>query len=78
VLTIVVGLTITDTIAEGCVLRTGLYACPGAIRGLTLFAGHTYQVPITETFLFGGVGLGSIAALMHFRDDRRPGRARRA
>jgi Spirocyclase AveC-like len=67
--TIIVGLTITDTIVEGSVLRTGLYAYPGGIRSLTLFAGHTYQVPMTETFFFGGLGLGSIAMLMHFRDD---------
>ena len=40
----------TDTIVEGLVLRTGLYAYPGGIRSLSLFAGHTYQVPLTETF----------------------------
>lgn len=69
VMVIVVGLTITDTIVEGSVLRTGLYAYPGGIRALSLFAGDTYQVPMTETFFFGGLGLGSIAMLMHFRDD---------
>ena len=69
VVTIVGGLFLTDTIVEGAVLRTGLYAYPGAIRSLSLFAGHTYQVPLTETFFFGGVGLGVIAMLMYFRDD---------
>jgi len=34
-----------------------------------LFAGHTYQVPMSETFLFGGLGLGAIACLSYFRDD---------
>ena len=69
VVTIVLGLFLTDTIVEGLVLRTDLYAYPGAIRSLTLFAGHTYQVPLTETFFFGGLGLGAIAILMYFRDD---------
>jgi hypothetical protein len=67
---IVVGLTVTDTIVESTVLRMGVYAYPGGIRGLTLFAGETYQMPLTETFFFGGLGFGAIAALMHFRDDK--------
>jgi hypothetical protein len=67
--TIILGLFVTDTIVEGVVLRTGLYAYPGGIRSLSLFAGHTYQVPLTETFCFGGLGLGAIAMLMYFRDD---------
>ena len=68
--TIVVGLTIVDTIVETLLLRTGLYAYPGGIRGITLFAGHTYQLPLSETVLFGGLGLGAIAVLSYFRDDR--------
>jgi len=68
--TIVVGLTLTDTIVEGLVLRTGVYAYPGGIRAITLFAGHTYQVPLSETVLFGGFALGAIACLSYFRDDR--------
>lgn len=68
--TIVVGLTIVDTIIETLLLRTGLYAYPGGIRGITLFAGHTYQLPLSETVLFGGLGLGAIAVLSYFRDDR--------
>jgi hypothetical protein len=67
---IVVGLTLTDTFVEATVLRTGIYAYPGGIRELTLFAGETYQMPFTETFTFGGLGLGIIAVMMHFRDDR--------
>lgn len=70
VATIFVGLTITDTIVEGLVLRTGVYAYPGGIQGITLFAGHTYQVPMSETVLFGGVALGAIACLSYFRNDR--------
>jgi len=68
--TIFVGLTITDTLVEGLVLRTGAYAYPGGIRAITLFAGHTYQIPMSETVLFGGVALGAIACLSHFRNDR--------
>lgn len=70
VLVIVAGLTVFDTIIEGAVLRMGVYAYPGGIRELTLFAGETYQVPLTETFFFGGLGLGAITMLMHFRDDK--------
>jgi hypothetical protein len=67
---IVVGLTISDTMIEGLILRTGVYAYPGGIRAITLFAGETYQIPLSETLLFGGFGLGAIACLSHFRDDR--------
>jgi hypothetical protein len=69
VATIVGGLTIIDTIIETILLRTGIYAYPGGIRSISLFAGHTYQVPLSETFLFGGLGLGAVACLSHFRDD---------
>jgi hypothetical protein len=69
VATIVIGLTVIDTIIETVLLRTGVYAYPSAIRSISLFAGHTYQVPMSETFLFGGLGLGAIACLSHFRDD---------
>src|ERR1700722_8509722 len=67
---IVVGLVITDTIIEGLVLRTGAYAYPGGIRAITLFAGETYQIPMSETVLFGGFALGAIACLSYFRNDR--------
>ena len=67
---VVLGLFVTDTVVEGAVLRMGVYAYPGAIRDVTLFAGETYQIPLTETFFFGGLGLGAIALMMHFRGDR--------
>ena len=67
---IFVGLVIVDTIIETILLHSGIYAYPGAIRAITLFAGHTYQVPLSETVLFGGIALGAIACLSHFRDDR--------
>ena len=70
VVTIFVGLTIVDTIIETLLLRAGIYAYPGGIREITLFAEHTYQLPLSETVLFGGLGLGAIAVLSYFRDDR--------
>jgi hypothetical protein len=67
---IVVGLTIVDSIIEIVLIRTEIYAYPGAIHAVTLFAGETYQFPLTEGFLFGGLGVGAIAALHFFRDDK--------
>lgn len=68
--TIVLGLTIVDTIIEVALIRTGVYAYPGAIRQITLFAGQTYQMPLSESLFFSGISLGAVAALSHFRDDR--------
>ncbi len=65
-----VGLIVIDTIIESILLRLGIYAYPGGIRGLSLYSGHTYQLPITEPILFAGFGLGAIAALSYFRNDR--------
>jgi hypothetical protein len=67
---IVVGITIIDSVIEIMLIRTGVYVYPGAIRGVSLFAGETYQFPLTEGFFFGGLGVGSLAALKHFKDDR--------
>ena len=67
--TIFVGLTIIDTIIETILLRLGVYAYPGGIRAITLYAGHTYQLPMSEPVFFAGLGLGAAAVLSHFRDD---------
>ncbi|MEA2169306.1 MAG: hypothetical protein QOF76_2606 [Solirubrobacteraceae bacterium] len=66
---IICGCFVLDTIIESLLLRMDLYAYPGGIRAITLYAGHTYQLPLTESFFFGGLGVGSVAMLMHFRDD---------
>ena len=66
----VVSLTVIDSIIEIAVIRTGFYAYPGSIASLTLWYGETYQFPLTEGFFFGGLGLGSIAVIYYFRDDR--------
>lgn len=63
------GVMITDTIVEVFILRTGVYAYPGGIREITLFAGETYQFPLTEALTFGG-GVAIIAALRFFKDDK--------
>jgi hypothetical protein len=70
ILTLIGGLFLIDTIIETLLIRTGVYAYPGGIRSITLFAGHTYQMPLSESFLFGGLGLGAVAALSYFRDDK--------
>jgi hypothetical protein len=67
---IVVALTVLDTIIESLLLRTGIYAYPGGIRSITLYAGHTYQLPMSEPVLFAGLALGAVACLSYFRDDR--------
>ena len=67
---IVVGLTAIDSVLEMALIRSGVYAYPGGIRAVTLFAGETYQFPLTEGFLFGGLAVGAMAALWHFKDDK--------
>lgn len=67
---IVLGMTVIDSLIEIVLIRTGVYAYPGAIRAVTIFAGKPYQFPLTEGFFFGGLGVGSVAVLSHFRDDR--------
>ena len=67
---IVVGLTCIDSVLEMLLIRSGVYAYPGGIREITLFAGETYQFPMSEGFLFGGLAVGAMAALWHFKDDK--------
>jgi len=67
---IVLGMLIADSLIEIILLRTGLYAYPGGIREVTLFAGETYQFPLTEGLTFGGMGVAAITILRFFRDDK--------
>ena len=67
---IILGTTIVDSCIEIALMRTGVYAYPGGIRAVTLFAGETYQFPLTEGFFFGGLGVGSMAVLKYFRNDK--------
>ena len=59
-----------DTLFESLLLRTGVYAYPGGIRAITLFAGETYQFPMTEGIFYGGVLIGSTLVLLLYRDDK--------
>jgi hypothetical protein len=59
-----------DTLFESLLLRTGVYAYPGGIRAITLFAGQTYQFPMTEGLCYGGLTTGATLVLLLYRDDR--------
>jgi hypothetical protein len=47
----------------------GLFTYPGAIRSLSINAGHYYQWPLYEGLMWGGVQAG-LCALRYFTDDR--------
>ena len=66
---LIIGVMLTDMIVEIMILRTGVYAYPGGIREVTLFAGETYQFPLTEMLTFGGA-VAVVAALRFFKDDK--------
>jgi uncharacterized membrane protein len=59
-----------DTMFESLLLRTGVYAYPGGIRAMTLFAGQTYQFPMSEGIFYGGGLIGATLVLLLYRDDR--------
>jgi hypothetical protein len=59
-----------DFVMEGCIiLPMGFYSYPGAIRSLSINAGHYYQWPIYEGLMWGAVETG-LACLKFFTDDR--------
>ena len=71
IMIIIVGLTLSDTIAECIFIKIGgVYTYPGGIRSLTVFAGSWFQFPLTEGFTFGGLGLAATAILQYFKNDR--------
>jgi Spirocyclase AveC-like len=63
-------LIVLDTIFESLLLRTGVYAYPYGIREITLFAGETYQFPMSEGLHYGGLTIGSTLMLLLYRDDK--------
>lgn len=63
-------LIVLDTLFESLLLRTGVYAYPGGIRAITLFAGETYQFPMTEGIFYGGLTIGATLVLLLYRDDK--------
>lgn len=63
-------LILLDTIFESLLLRTGVYAYPAGIREITLFAGETYQFPMSEGIFYGGATIGATMVLLLYRDDK--------
>jgi hypothetical protein len=59
-----------DFVMEGCViLPAGMYSYPGAIRSVSINAGHYYQWPIYEGLMWGAVQ-AALCCLRYFTDDR--------
>jgi hypothetical protein len=59
-----------DFIMEGLFLMPmGLFTYPGAIRSLSINAGHYYQWPVYEGVMWGGVQ-AALCSLRYFTDDR--------
>lgn len=58
-----------DILAELVWMRMGIYAYPGSIRSLTVFAGKYYQFPIYEAVIWP-MTWTAMAAVRHFKDDR--------
>lgn len=69
VLFLILGVMIMDTVIEIILLRTGVYAYPAGIREVTLFAGKTYQFPLTEALTFGGA-VSVVALIRYFVNDK--------
>lgn len=66
----IVGAMIVDAVLESLLIRfSGIYAYPGSIRAVSLWAGHWYQFPIYEALLFGG-WVGTTSVLLYFKDDK--------
>jgi hypothetical protein len=66
----IITLMVLDTLFEALLLRTGVYAYPAGIRAITLFAGKTYQFPLSEGLCYGGLTIGATLVLLLYRDDK--------
>ena len=61
---------LVDFVMEGCLLLpTGVFIYPGAIRSVSINAGHYYQWPVYEGLMWGGVQ-AALCCLRFFTDDR--------
>ena len=59
-----------DFLMEGCLLLPiGFYSYPGAIRAVSVNAGHYYQWPIYEGLMWGAVQ-AALCCLRYFTDDK--------
>ncbi|MGH9037217.1 MAG: spirocyclase AveC family protein [Acidimicrobiia bacterium] len=54
---------------ELIMIRTQWLAWSGVIRGVSLWGGEWYQMPLTEPFFFGAF-IAAVACLRYFRDDQ--------
>jgi hypothetical protein len=63
------GLALFDIITEVSMIRLGSFSYPGAIRWLSLFPGHYYQVPIYE-FVLWPLAWTAFASARYFRNDK--------
>ncbi|WP_067656564.1 spirocyclase AveC family protein [Nocardia harenae] len=59
----------TDFLLENLFVRTGVYAFPGTIHGLSISGGTIHQVPVYESMTWGLVWATG-AAILYFVDDR--------
>ncbi len=62
-------MVLLDFLAELVWMRAGTYTYGGAIRELSMGAGHYYQFPVYESLLWGATWAG-IACIRYFKDDR--------
>ncbi|MEY4580813.1 MAG: hypothetical protein RL701_5516 [Pseudomonadota bacterium] len=60
---------VTDLIAEGAMVVTGVYSYLGVIHSWSLFNGQLYQFPLYESLL-GGACAAATGSLYYFRDDK--------
>ena len=60
---------LVDFVTEMSGARLGLFAYPGAIRSVSLFAGKHYQFPLYEPFAFA-VTLALMAGVRYFKNDK--------
>lgn len=60
---------VIDMVGESLMIRGGIYAYPGHIDEITLWAGETYQFPLNESFFMGAV-MAASGCLRYFVNDR--------
>lgn len=63
------GFCVFDLIIESFITRTGMFIYASTVPWYTLFAGETYQFPITETFCWAST-YTVLACLHFFRNDK--------
>ncbi|HEX5659582.1 MAG TPA: spirocyclase AveC family protein [Polyangiales bacterium] len=64
-----VSMFVTDMLAEGTMVLTGVYSYLGVIHSLSIFDGELHQFPLYESLLGGGCAAAT-GSLLYFRDDK--------